>query len=65
MGALSIWHWAIVLIVIVVFFGRGRISALMGDMGGGIGAFRRELRQGTEGSRVSKLTTKKDGSKSE
>lgn len=45
MGSLSIWHWAIVLLVILVFFGRGRISALMGDVGKGIGRFRRTLSQ--------------------
>lgn len=42
MGALSIWHWLIVLLVAIMFFGRGRISALMGDVGKGI----RNLRQG-------------------
>lgn len=42
MGALSIWHWLIVLMVAIIFFGRGRISALMGDVGKGI----KNLRQG-------------------
>lgn len=44
MGSFNLWHWAIVLAIVVLLFGRGRISALMGDIGGGLGAFRRELR---------------------
>lgn len=43
MGALSIWHWVIVLLIILILFGRGRISSLMGDMGRGISRFRREM----------------------
>lgn len=42
MGAFSIWHWLLVLVVAMLFFGRGRISTLMGDVGTGI----RNLRQG-------------------
>ncbi|MBY5482083.1 twin-arginine translocase TatA/TatE family subunit [Rhizobium leguminosarum] len=65
MGSLSIWHWVIVLVLIVLLFGRGRISALMADMGGGIRAFRRELRQSAKSSRPSNLSAKKDISKAE
>lgn len=65
MGSLSIWHWVIVLVLIVLLFGRGRISALMADMGGGIGAFRRELRQSAKGSRASKPAAAKGISKAE
>ncbi|MBZ9843356.1 twin-arginine translocase TatA/TatE family subunit [Mesorhizobium sp. CA5] len=44
MGTLSIWHWLIVVLVAMIFFGRGRISALMGDVGKGIRSLRQELR---------------------
>ncbi|MBY5770101.1 twin-arginine translocase TatA/TatE family subunit [Rhizobium sp. PRIMUS64] len=43
MGALSFWHLAIVTLVVLVLFGRGRLSGLMGDVGKGLGTFRREL----------------------
>ncbi len=43
MGSLSIWHWTIVLLIILILFGRGRISSLMGDLGRGIGRFRHEM----------------------
>ena len=37
MGAFSIWHWVIVLVVVLVLFGgKGKISALMGDFGKGM-----------------------------
>ncbi|SFU14104.1 twin-arginine translocase TatA/TatE family subunit [Mesorhizobium sp. YR577] len=62
MGSLSIWHWAIVLVLIVLLFGRGRILAVMADMGGGIGVFRRELQQS---AKAGKPAAPKDVSKAE
>ena len=45
MGALSIWHIAlIVLVAAVLFGGRGKISGLMGDTAKGIRAFRDGLK---------------------
>ena len=44
-GSFSIWHWAIVLIVVVVVFGgKGKISNLMGDAAKGIRAFKDGLK---------------------
>jgi sec-independent protein translocase protein TatA len=43
MGSFSIWHWAIVILLIVVLFGRGKISDLMGDVAKGIKSFKRGL----------------------
>ena len=44
MGTFSIWHWVIVLIVVLVLFGgRGKLSSLMGDMAKGINAFKKGL----------------------
>jgi sec-independent protein translocase protein TatA len=41
MGSLSVWHWVIVLVVAVLLFGgRGKISSLMGDFAQGIKAFK-------------------------
>jgi sec-independent protein translocase protein TatA len=45
MGALSIWHiLAIVIVVALLFGGRGRISGIMGDTAKGIKAFREGLK---------------------
>jgi sec-independent protein translocase protein TatA len=45
MGTFSIWHWLIVLIVVLVMFGgKGKISQIMGDVGNGLKAFKKSLR---------------------
>jgi len=43
MGGLSAWHWIIVLLVILVLFGRGKISETMGDFGKGFRSFKKGL----------------------
>jgi sec-independent protein translocase protein TatA len=43
MGSLSIWHWALVIIVIMLLFGRGKISDLMGDVAKGIKSFKKGM----------------------
>jgi sec-independent protein translocase protein TatA len=40
MGTLSIWHWVVVLVVVLLLFGKGKIPALMGDVAKGIKAFK-------------------------
>ena len=41
MGSLSIWHWIVVIGVVLLLFGRGKISDLMGDVAQGIKAFKK------------------------
>jgi sec-independent protein translocase protein TatA len=44
MGFGSLWHWAIVLVIVVVLFGgRGKISELMGDVAKGIKSFKKGM----------------------
>jgi sec-independent protein translocase protein TatA len=43
MGSLSIWHWLILIVVVMLLFGRGKISDLMGDVAGGIKAFKKGM----------------------
>ena len=43
MGGLSIWHWIVVLVVVMLLFGRGKISELMGDAAKGIKAFKKGM----------------------
>lgn len=45
MGTFSIWHWLIVLAVVLVLFGGGgKISKLMGDFGKGLKSFKRNIK---------------------
>ncbi|MCK1390828.1 MULTISPECIES: twin-arginine translocase TatA/TatE family subunit [Bradyrhizobium] len=43
MGSLSIWHWILVIAVVLLLFGRGKISDLMGDVAQGIKAFKKGM----------------------
>jgi sec-independent protein translocase protein TatA len=44
MGSFSIWHWLIVLAVVLILFGGGgKISKLMGDFGKGLKSFKKGL----------------------
>lgn len=44
MGGLSIWHWLIVIVVVLLIFGgRGKVSSLMGDLGKGIKSFKQSM----------------------
>jgi sec-independent protein translocase protein TatA len=43
MGGFSLWHWIIVALVVLVLFGRGRISEVMGDFGKGISSFKKGM----------------------
>lgn len=45
MGSLSIWHWLLVIVVVLLLFGRGKISDLMGDMAQGIKAFKKGMKE--------------------
>ena len=44
MGSFSIWHWLVVLLVILLLFGGGsKISGLMGDLAKGIKSFKKNM----------------------
>jgi sec-independent protein translocase protein TatA len=48
MGFGSLWHWIIVLLIVLVLFGRGRISEMMGDFGRGISSFKKGMSETEE-----------------
>jgi sec-independent protein translocase protein TatA len=43
MGGLSIWHWLIVLVVVLLLFGTNKVSGLMGEFGKGIKNFKQSV----------------------
>ena len=43
MGGLSLWHWLVVIVIVLLLFGRGRISDLMGDLGKGLKSFKQGM----------------------
>jgi sec-independent protein translocase protein TatA len=48
MGSLSIWHWLLVIVVVMLLFGRGKISDLMGDVAKGIKSFKKGMADDTD-----------------
>ena len=45
MGSFSIWHWLVVLLVVLLLFGSGKISGLMGDLATGIKSFKKNIKE--------------------
>ena len=43
MGGASIWHWVVVGGIVMLLFGRGKISEMMGDVAKGIKAFKKGM----------------------
>jgi len=46
MGSFSIWHWLIVLVVVVLLFGTKKLRNVGGDLGSAIKSFRKGLQEG-------------------
>lgn len=40
MGSFSLWHWLVVLVIVLVLFGRGRVADIMGEFGKGLKSFK-------------------------
>ena len=45
MGTFSIWHWIVVLAIVLLLFGRGKIPELMGDVAKGIKSFKKGMNE--------------------
>ncbi|MCW5747347.1 MAG: twin-arginine translocase TatA/TatE family subunit [Alphaproteobacteria bacterium] len=64
MGSFSIWHWLIVLAVVLLLFGgRGKISQLMGDFGKGLSAFKKGVSGDGAPDQAAKTATPGDSAK--
>jgi sec-independent protein translocase protein TatA len=52
MGGFSIWHWLIVGILVLLLFGKGRFSDMMGDVAKGIKSFKKGMSEDDEASKA-------------
>ena len=50
MGSFSIWHWMVVLMVVLLLFGSGKVSGLMGDFAKGIKSFKKNMAEDSDAS---------------
>ncbi len=48
MGSLSIWHWLIVLAIVVLVFGTGKLKNMGKDLGGAIKGFKEGMAEGED-----------------
>jgi sec-independent protein translocase protein TatA len=48
MGSFSIWHWLIVLVVVVLIFGTKKLRNLGTDLGGAVKGFKDGMKTGDE-----------------
>ena len=48
MGSLSIWHWLIVLVVIILVFGTSKLRNMGKDLGGAIKGFKEGMKEGSD-----------------
>jgi sec-independent protein translocase protein TatA len=51
MGGLSIWHWLVVGVIVMLLFGKGRFSDMMGDVAKGIKSFKKGMSEDDEAAK--------------
>ena len=47
MGTFSVWHWLIVLLIVVLVFGTKKLKSLGGDLGGAVKGFKDGMKDGS------------------
>ena len=57
-GGFSIWHWLIVGLVVLLLFGKGRFSDMMGDVAKGLKSFKKGMSEDEEAEQR-RLTTER------
>jgi len=55
MGGFSLWHWLVVGVIILLLFGKGRFSDMMGDVAKGIKSFKKGMSEDDEASAPRRL----------
>ena len=61
MGSFSLMHWVIVLLVVMLLFGGGRISGLMGDVAKGIKSFKKGMEDDSDVAQPARPAAKIEG----
>ena len=62
MGSFSVWHWLIVLLIVVVIFGTKKLRNIGGDLGGAVKGFKDGMKDGSASPDDSASPTKQVGS---
>ena len=48
MGTFSIWHWIVVLVIVLLIFGTKKLRNIGSDLGGAIKSFKQSMKEGGE-----------------
>ena len=59
MGAMSVWHWLIVLVIILLVFGTKKLRNIGSDLGGAVKGFKEGVREGSSDARTADNGDKK------
>ncbi len=52
MGSFSIWHWLIVLVIVMLIFGTKKLRNMGQDLGGAVKGFKDGMKEGTADTNV-------------
>lgn len=58
MGSFSIWHWLIVLVIVLLVFGTKKLRNIGGDLGGAVKGFKDGVKGGEEEKKPEQLAEK-------
>lgn len=58
MGSFSLWHWLIVLLIVVLVFGTKKLRNIGGDVGGAVNEFKKAMNEGKTDAKPEELSDK-------
>lgn len=58
MGSFSLWHWLIVLLIVVLVFGTKKLRNIGGDVGGAVNEFKKAVNEGKGESKSEEISDK-------
>lgn len=58
MGSFSLWHWLIVLVIVVLVFGTKKLRNIGGDVGGAVNEFKKAMNDGKDQGKPDELSDK-------
>ena len=60
MGSFSIWHWLVVLVIVILIFGTKKLKNVGRDLGGAVHDFKEGLNQGNQPEKKEETADNKD-----
>ena len=61
MGSFSIWHWLVVLVIIILVFGTKKLGSVGKDLGSAVKGFKDGLKEGEQAEVDAKKPAEKEG----